>query len=328
MPLTDHDVLLGGDVDPKTGRMRSLAELLQALRDAEARVGTAPPAGWVPRPESAPPPPPPTSRVVQTARQPVVDQPERSTAHALRPPAGTWVAVVGAHGGAGASTVAVTTADAAAAGRAVHLVSFAPPAQCGLAGVPDTEFGVDDSGAWRRGRRGNALVIDRPSGEHRGQADWPVPPFEPDLTIVDGCELSWLRTAAAQTRPRAVVLVCRGTVPGVQQAEHALGDLTTLALPVLLATIGPRRTPGAVRSATGPLLRELQRTAGRAVTVPLDRHLSVSGPSSGPLPRSVAAAGRALLAHLDVLEHHAIEDQDCSAPARSAPGNNLTKELT
>ena len=334
MPLTDHDVLLGGDVDPRTGRMRSLAELLQALREADARIGI--PASEPRAPRTLAAAAPPAAAVSVSPGERPVPHPVLSTVKpssgpdALGPPTGTaWLAVVGAHRGAGASTVALATADAAAAaGRTVHLVSCALPLQCGLVGVPDIELGVDDSGAWRRGRRGNAVLIDRSSGQHRDTARWPLLPFEPDLTIVDACDLSWVRAASAHARPLAVVLVCRQTVPGVQHAESALGELAATSLPVLLATIGPRRTPGSVYSATGPLLLELRRTADRAVTVPLDRHLSLTGPSSGPLPRPVTAAGRALLAHLDSLEHHPVERQQRSAPSRPAPGDVFAKEAT
>ncbi len=335
MSLTDLDVLLGGDVDPKTGRMRSLAELLQALREADERLGAAMSG---PTPGTAPVATPDgwpaavvTSPVMRPQLHPVMANPVMSNAEpprspaVLRPEAGVaWVAVVGAHGGAGASTVAVATADAAAAtGRRVHLISCAAPQVCGLVAVPDVELGIDDSGAWRRGRRGGRIVVDRSSGSFRETASWPEPPFQPELTIVDACNLSSVFTAAAGAAPRAVLLVCRATVPGLQQAERTLSDLRATSLPVVLAAIGPRRTPGSVDSAMGPLLRELRRRGDRDVTVPVDRRLALTGPSAGPLPRPVAAAGRALLRHLDALEH-----QELPTPSRPAPGDVLTKEPT
>lgn len=352
MPLTDHDVLLGGDVTPRTGRMRSLAELLQALREAEARVGTAPGSPTVPAPAVTPVPARPAlvatpaaapaadraPRLMAATQQPVTlsltapaDAPDRVDVDAgsLRPPAGVnWLAVVAAHAGVGASTAALSVADAAAtAGRQVHLVSSAPPSRCGLVAVPAVELGVDDSGAWRRGRRSNQLIIDRSSGEHREAARWPALPFDPDLTVVDAWDpdrLTDAGLAAPAERPSAVLLVCRATVPGLQQAERTLSALALGIgpVPVLLAMLGPRRTPGPVQSATGPLLREA-RAAGRVIAVPLDRRLALTGPSSGPLPRPVAAAGRTLLRHLDALGPH-----DRSAPTQSAPGKLLTKEPT
>lgn len=334
MSLTDPDVLLGGDVDPKTGRMRSLAELLQALRDAGERLG--PPASGGALGTASDSTPAGRRAAVRTSPvvrpqlhpvigNPVMGNPEPRSAAVLRPPAGAaWVAVVGAHGGAGASTVAVAMADAAAAtGRRVHLVSCAGPQGCGLVAVPDVELGIDDSGAWRRGRRGGCIVVDRSSGSSRETASWPEPPFQPELTIVDACDLCSVLTAAAEAAPRAVLLVCRATVPGLQQAERTLSDLTATSLPVLLASIGPRRTSGSVDSAMGPLLRELRRRGDRDVTVPVDRRLALTGPSAGPLPRAVAVAGRALLRHLDALEH-----QELPTPSRPAPGDVLTKEPT
>lgn len=319
--------------------MRSLAELLQALRDAEERLG-APALGAAPgtTSDATPAGKPATVRTSSAVRpqlhpvtgnpvtgNPVTGNAEPRSAAVLRPPAGTaWVAVVGAHGGAGASTVAVATADAAAAtGRRVHVVSCADPQVCGLVAVPDVELGIDDSGAWRRGRRGGCIVVDRSSGSCRETASWPEPPFQPELTIVDACDLSSVLTAAAEQAPRALLLVCRATVPGLQQAERTLSDLRATSLPVVLASIGPRRTPGSVDSAMGPLLRELRRRGDRDVTVPVDRRLALTGPFAGLLPRAVAAAGRALLRHLDALEH-----QELPLPSRPAPGDVLTKEPT
>ena len=327
MSLSDHDVLLGGDVDPTTGRMRSLAALLVAVREAQGRVGPqaevrtpAAAAAPVRPPTPAPPQPQP---VAQPVARPTVCVLGAGSGTALRPPARTpWVAVIGAHAGAGASTVAVALADAAAAARRpVHLLSCAAPSQCGLLAVPTVELGLDDGGDWRRGRRGAYLVIDRSSGERRDTAPWPETPVRPDLTVVDACDPAWLEPADDQALPVATLVVCRATVPGLQQAEHTLRGLARHGVPVLLAAIGPRRTPRSVHGTSGPLLRELHGS-DLTVTVPLDRRLAHTGLSSGPLPRPVAAAGRTLLRHLD-----AFAPQASSGPSRSASGTSLTKEL-
>ena len=70
--------------------------------------------------------------------------------------------------------------------------------------------------------------------------------------------------------------------------------------PVVVAAVGPARWPGEVTASAGPRLRAL-RLAGRVVPVPLDQRLQVTGLTDRPLPRSVLAAGRALLQLLDLV---------------------------
>ena len=72
-------------------------------------------------------------------------------------------------------------------------------------------------------------------------------------------------------------------------------------------------------ASSGPRLRAL-RIAGRVVTVPLDRHLQISGLTDSPLPKPVLAAGRALLELLNPIR---------PATAGSSPtttGPELTRE--
>jgi hypothetical protein len=65
----------------------------------------------------------------------------------------------------------------------------------------------------------------------------------------------------------------------------------------VIAAPGARRWPGAVIASCGPAMRAT-REAGRVVTVPLDRRLEVNGVTADPLPRPIAAAGKALAGQL------------------------------
>lgn len=223
-------------------------------------------------------------------------------------PVPRWVAVLGAHGGAGASTVALALADAAAArGHAGRLVSCAVPARSALWAVPTVELGVSGDGHWRSGRRGEHLAVDRfngPSHDAVGRLTLTPSGATDAFTVVDvdsdadgRGQDEWLWLACA------VVLVFRVTVPGVRQTERVLNELEGNVGPgrpgclVLGATVGRRRWPRVVASSAGPLLRRL-RSDGRVVTIPVDPRLEVTGPTSSALPRAVLRAGEALLAEL------------------------------
>jgi len=241
-----------------------------------------------------------------------------------------WVAVVGAHGGAGTSTVAVALADAVAAGggRSVHLISDAAPHRSGLIAVTTAELGISDDGNWRRGRRGTHITVDRcaRSADEAAQL-WPVWSGtrygERPLTILDADPVghwppSWLPAAAA------VLVVFRATVPGVQHAERALaelraGDTATVHCPLLLAAVGPRRWTRVVTAAVGTLLRQQQRD-GQLVPVPLDRRLERTGLTSQPLPKTVAGAGAVLLRRLEPAWSPGTPlSQDCSPSWLTSP---------
>ena len=208
-----------------------------------------------------------------------------------------WVAVLAAHAGAGASTVALALGDAEAADdRPVHLIDTVHPARSGLVAAASEELGTDVTGAWRRGLR-NGLTIDRRAAD-LAPANWPVPPVGdgPAVTVVDlGLAVPENLARLAADRARLVV-VCRSTVPGVRLAEQLLGQLAPQ--PAAIAAIGPSRWPGEVTASLGPRLRAL-RAAGRVVPVPMDRRLEITGPNSSPLPKSVRSAGRQLLELLD-----------------------------
>jgi len=220
------------------------------------------------------------------------------------PVTGPVVAVLAAHPGAGASTVAVAIAEAlAAGGTPTRLVEVADPARSGLPAAASAELGVDGSG-WRHGRRG-PLQVDRLAEHVRGLGEvLPPRPGKPGVSECVVLDLGWPARevlaaggwlAQLLDAPR-LVLVCRPTVPAVRQAERLLTDPRSIR-PVVIAAPGRGRWPGGVTASCGPAMRAM-REAGRVVTVPLNRRLEVDGVTADPLPRPIAAAGKALAAQL------------------------------
>jgi hypothetical protein len=215
---------------------------------------------------------------------------------------GRVVMVVGCHGGAGASTLALAVAQAAlASGRSARLLDCASPQRSGLLTAVDAELGVDGSG-WRRGRRAR-LPIDRLCDVLSSPTDVPAPPEQPpggaEVTVVDtGWGVadvlagdSWLAQEAGSA---AMVLVARATIPALRQLEQGLA--TCPGDPVV-AVLGPTRWARSVHATAGRLLKAAE-SAGRVVIVPVDRHLSAAGITCAPLPKAVLEAGRQIIARV------------------------------
>ncbi len=229
-----------------------------------------------------------------------------------------WVRVLAGHSGAGASTIALALADAAAAaGRPSQVIEAASPSRSGLVGAASRELDVDESGAWRRGSRPHAatsvpVTITR-RAEDRQPSGWPTIQTSGQLLV--SVDLGLVPAdAVADVAGGLVVVVCRATIPGVRLTEQLLDRLADST--VVVAMLGGRRWPGEVTASAGPRLRAL-RDANRVVTVPLDGHLAVTGPTHVPLPKAVLAGGRALLGLID-----AARPGDVSAPptpAQTAP---------
>ena len=252
--------------DPGRDQLLSVAEIQQALRVVRA----AKPAAAV---RDDPPEPSGGGSAAAAALQP------------------DWIAVVAAHSGAGASSVALAITDALSArGERARLIETAVPTRSGLVAATATEFGLDDSGDWRRGSRGAATVYRRACDE--SPAGWP--PANPGTsTVVDlGLPAAASIQRIANERPHLVV-VCRPTIPGVRLAEHLLGHFDD-GMAIAVAAVGPRRWPGEVDASLGSHLVRL-RESGRVVAVPLERRLSVTGPSHLPLSKAVVEAGADLL---------------------------------
>ena len=328
-------VLDGGDVEPQTGRLLSIAELRQAMHTARAGRDTPPAAllddqsgqrspdsthaGYAATALSTTPAlpgkrsalPAPVAAAVALPHQSPVIAPARprATKQQRAQPPGPFVLVLAAQAGSGASTVGLALADAAAAaGREVQLVSGHGVTACGLLAVPHIELGGAEA-AWRRGRRGDLVLVDRSRTDDPAVA-WPQAPVPADVLRVLDAPLG---SPLARTPPVTVLLVCRASVPGVQRAEHLLRrleaqrrdvladgalDPTAWSPRVLLAVVGPDRWAGPVSASVGVGLQRLQHD-GRVVGVPLDRHLDLTGPSADPLPKAVLKAGRVLLQHVE-----------------------------
>jgi hypothetical protein len=214
---------------------------------------------------------------------------------------GHVVMVVGCHGGAGASTVALAMALAALeSGRSVRLLDCASAERSGLLTAVDAELGVD--GGWRRGRRAR-LPIDRVADVLASAADVPAPPDEPlgavEVTVVDSgwgttsvlSGGSWLARVAESA---AVVLVARATIPGFRQLEQAMA---LCYRDPLVVVHGPSRRDRSVHATAGPLLLAAE-AAGQVVSVPSSRHLAAAGITSARLPQGVQEAGRQLFARV------------------------------
>ena len=174
--------------------------------------------------------------------------------------------VVGAHPGAGATTVAVALADALdAIGRPGTLLDLAASPDAFAAAECEVDSRVP---GWRAGRRGQTQVLRRSA--HEAEA----PKVSSDL-VVDG-QMESLKSR---------VLVCRATLPSVRRADADLPD------GAVLAVVGCSRWPKVVAASLGPTLRHAMND-GRIVFVPHDRDLELYGVDSEPLPTSARAAGR------------------------------------
>lgn len=206
---------------------------------------------------------------------------------------GRAVLVVAGHAGAGASTVALALAEGLAEGGRVQLVDYSEPARSGLSAAPTIELGIDSAG-WQCGRRGRLDVVRLA----RRSADGTLPRLpdaDADATVV--VDAGWSTTCALLDSSRslvgcALVVVTRITVPAVRQTERVLAAFGGEAA---LAAVGPAWWPRLVEASCGPRLREA-RSKGQVVPVPVDRRLQTIGLTGDRLPKSVAAAGRALAA--------------------------------
>lgn len=214
--------------------------------------------------------------------------------------------VVGAHPGAGASTVALALADATAlrdldGDAAVRLVDTAPYEASGLICAAERELGPGPGG-WLVGRRGR-VEIHRPGASMASTLDLPaVAPSHAGRLVVDGGGplpdlQAWPLEAISRLLPHAsLVVVCRSTIPGVRRAERVLADLARRRGPrrPIVVGVGGRRWPGPVRATFGPCMTRAHEN-GRIVLFPADRRLEVNGIDADPLPRSVTAAAVRLL---------------------------------
>ena len=218
------------------------------------------------------------------------------------------IAVIGAAGSVGASTVALATGLAAAA--PVRVIECCSVTASGLAAASTAELGLHPTD-WRQGKRDHVL-LERASEVLAGVDEVPLPTdaeHDTQLTILDiGWEAGqllatdcWL--AESVRAADQIVLVTTATVPGMRRAGVAMDLLAGYWQPeqIALAVRGPRRKkwPRGLEHAGGPAVRRAL-DADRCVEIPEDRELAVKGLDSRPVPAPLISAARQLLepAHL------------------------------
>lgn len=205
------------------------------------------------------------------------------------------VVVVGCHGGAGASTVALGLASAAGDARVVECCTVAAS---GLAAATLAELGVTADG-WVQGSRGSVLIERR--GDRISSPAGCPPPSKGNLpvAIVDcgwdvdllTCDDGWLGDLVRSVAD--VVIVARPTLPGLRRLEAAAAVLGSGRVRAVVVGV-EKRWPRHVEQALGPAGRTL-RAEGRLIGLPHDPTLAVEGLTPEPLPAPILAGCSSLL---------------------------------
>lgn len=223
--------------------------------------------------------------------------------------AGPLVRVRAANAGAGASTIALALADIAdVAGIRTRVLDAASPAWSGLLGATTTELGAADG--WRRGRRGDGLLIDRVEEPVQAPGDVPYPRSidHVDLTVLDtGWSMRELGTAGADawvaTMPAPVeVLVTRPHGLALSQAEAALADLEDLLAGdrVVVVVVGATRWIDREFAPAGRLLHAA-RDQGAVLFAPLLPVKALPGLGPDRLPRQLTSPAQRLLDRITLI---------------------------
>jgi len=190
-------------------------------------------------------------------------------------------------------------------GTPVRILDGAPASRSGYSAAAATEHGLDESGRWRLGSRGQ-VTVHRIAGTLPGVGgvlDVPPPPTVAGdtVTVVDtGWPIADLLAAGSRTHwlPRLLahaplLLTARANVPGLRHAEVTLEALrTSRSAPPLVLLLGARR--GWLRAATGPLLLAAEHD-GRVQLVPERSVLASAGLTPAPLPRQLHPVGDRLV---------------------------------
>ena len=207
------------------------------------------------------------------------------------------IAVVGASGRVGASTVALAIATTAETpSRVVECCSMQ---LTGLASATTAELGVDDAG-WRRGNRGPVL-IERTSASIDDPGQVPVPSPTPSvLTIVDiGWDLAQVRRTNTWLSPvldeAPLVLVTVATVPGMRALDTALRTAGH-ADAAWFAVVGPayKKWPRSVRLACTPAI-DAAHSRGSLLAIPTIKSIAIDGITAQALPDALVSACRPIL---------------------------------
>lgn len=224
-------------------------------------------------------------------------EPRRMVTSQRWKPAEPVIAVAGASGRVGASTVALALATAA--DMPARVVECCSMHLTGFASATTAELGEDDAG-WRRGNRG-PVVIERASTsfDHPGQL--PVPSPTPSaLTIVDiGWDLTQIRRADTWLGPvldeAPLVLATVATVPGMRAFDTALRAADHPDA-VWCAVVGPpyKKWPRSVRLARTPVI-DAVNDRGRLLAIPTINTIAIDGITAQALPDALVSACRPIL---------------------------------
>ena len=223
--------------------------------------------------------------------------------------AGPLVRVRAANAGAGASTIALALADVAdAAGIRTRGLDAAAPAWSGLLGATVTELGAAEG--WRRGRRGDGVLIDRVEEPVRVPGEVPSPRSVDgvDLTVLDaGWSMRELAASGAgswvaTTPARAEVLVTRPHGLALSQTEAALADLEDqLARDgVVVVVVGAARWSDREFAPAGRLLRAA-REQEAVLFAPLLPAKALPGLGPDPLPKQLTSPSQRLLERITTI---------------------------
>lgn len=204
--------------------------------------------------------------------------------------------VVGCQGGAGATTVALALATAAGPSR---LIECCTAGESGLVAAGYSELGEQGPGWLVSERDGVRLERRAPTEDDRPDASAPLPGAGDSLTVVidAGHDLPALR--GGWLRPvwdaAPVVLVTRGSVPGLRRVEATLADLEPTVGRVVAVVIGPprKRWPKDLTYTLGRRTRDLDDD-GALLAVAEDRTLASRGLDAMPLPADLLAAAQHL----------------------------------
>jgi hypothetical protein len=204
-----------------------------------------------------------------------------------------WL-VVGAHGGAGATTVALLLAEQVGSAR---VVGCAPLGASGLVAASFKELGERDGRL--TGQRGQ-VAIERCGANFAIPAQVPIPTLESSaITIVDAgwpvevlvTDPGWLGDLARGGCQ--VVLVAQMTRPGLRRLECCLGLFDTTRCIAMLVGAGPKKVESSFDLVTRRLHAE-----GRVFAVPESKPLGFEGISSVLMPTPVIEAAAPVVKRL------------------------------
>ena len=223
--------------------------------------------------------------------------------------AGPLVRVRAANAGAGASTIALALADVADAdGIRTRVLDAAAPTWSGLLGATVTELGAAEG--WRRGRRGDGVLIDRVEEPVRVPGEVPSPRSVDgvDLTVLDaGWSMRELAASGAgswvaTTPARAEVLVTRPHGLALSQTEVALADLEDQLARggVVVVVVGAARWNDREFAPAGRLLRAARQQEA-VLFAPLLPAKALPGLGPDPLPKQLTSSSQRLLERITTI---------------------------